>query len=1549
MKNKTRPEAHKQPKAIRSKTPPMGMVHSGPAPVPRQANPAPHLRPMSLGGTGLPSPRPASVRLSRLLAAALALAASGLWAAAGQAREVPYFSPASDPDRQGFVRIANRSEVAGTVSIEAIDDAGTRFGPVALSIGGGETVHFNSDDLEAGNAGKGLPDGVGDGTGAWRLEMATDLDVEALAYLRHKDGFLTAAHDVVPPEGGLYRVPFFNPASNWRQVSLLRLTNPGTETATVRIQGIDDAGVGGGAETTVAAGASRTLSAQDLEGMGLGDGTGKWQLVVDADQPLRVMSLLRSPTGHLTNLSTAPATAEVDGDGRITHRVPLVPAAGGNVQAFVRVINHGGESGEATVRAIDDSGIERGTLTLALAGRQTVGFNSDDLAQGNAAKGLTGSVSAGEGDWRLEIESGLPIEVLAYARTRDGFVTSLHDAAPAVGRDRHVAVLNPGANWRQVSSLRLVNPGDGMAEVTIAAVDDAGESPGLGASALIPAGASATWTALELEEGTGAGFAGAIGDGAGKWRLRVTSRQPVRAMSLMTSPTGHLTNLSTSTLPPAVRQVALTASVEVPWGVGGVGEVTVASLGGDSAEAPADGSSSVLVASDDGGTVLLALADEDGGYLDGGAGTVDVGIGSTAVALAAAASGRLLHKVERPFADAVRGHADFGRLVELLAGLMASDAHYLDRLYDYPDAVALVKAVASGAAEALAESGTGAASGPVPVRVKRAFGARAVSSGQVEGTVRGDFYCLAENEVVKVVAGVASAVVNGIRRAFSWPPFSGGREKQVQFRGPCSPWHEWQPWTWYGGPEPLDVDWWNPIDLAKTYFDVAIEEAATGVPFLAVTTKIPDYHFIGNPNYVNFAMETHTADGYAGWADVPGNPTAVRKLLNSGAAQSADWGLLWADMPEITKVKFTRHRFDFAGGERGEWQVSWVNALDLGLAAANLLVPLPGVRDRLRKGDEWVGCVGAMKDGGVANLSALEEAHWTQGAPQDQLWNFFRDAGVTLLGALESAALEADCKKLLGFSDLGIEDALGELAEKLLGWPKLAFDAANETLPVAVGYFSPRANGVTYHLTWSQWSRPGDSKFWYVSRVSTTAPPAARFTYEQRSGFEVALDASGTEPGDSDKLTFEWRVGASPVGSGKELMHDFGAAGIYLVDLVVTDDNDETDRFSSVVRVTAGRAPVIASLSCRLAGEGELRMRASFSDGDGDIDHVNWYASSGIDKILHDARSGAREGEFVQTGGDVTEVLLDHSSGTRARVTVVDERGNHATKTCPVEGASTPTEPTDPPQTTDPPQEAGETFREPLRSGGEGPEMVVVPAGSFRMGCLKPNPYYDYGDNPPYCFGIELPVREVTIPQAFAVSKYEVTFDDYDRFVRATGRELASREADDRGWGRGSRPVIHVSWEDAKDYVAWLSSETGAAYRLLSESEWEYAARAGSTTLFSWGDEVGTNRANCDGCGSQWDGDRMAPVGSFAPNAFGLHDMHGNVQEWVEDCIDVDYWGVPSDGSAWLSGGYCDSRVLRGGSWNDDPRYLRSANRDWLAPGLRNYVSGFRVARTLTP
>jgi formylglycine-generating enzyme required for sulfatase activity len=159
--------------------------------------------------------------------------------------------------------------------------------------------------------------------------------------------------------------------------------------------------------------------------------------------------------------------------------------------------------------------------------------------------------------------------------------------------------------------------------------------------------------------------------------------------------------------------------------------------------------------------------------------------------------------------------------------------------------------------------------------------------------------------------------------------------------------------------------------------------------------------------------------------------------------------------------------------------------------------------------------------------------------------------------------------------------------------------------------------------------------------------------------------------------------------------------------------------------------------------------------------------------------------------------------------------------------------------------------------------------------------------------------------------------------------------------------VINVSWRDAKQYVAWLSRRTGKTYRLLSEAEWEYAARAGSDKAYAWGDDIGKGNANCLDCGSDWDGRQTAPVGSFPANAFGLHDMHGNVWEWVEDCFRNDYDNVPSDGTALSSEG-C-RRLQRGGSWNSIPLSLRSAARSWYLPGDRNDYFGFRVARTLLP
>ena len=243
-----------------------------------------------------------------------------------------------------------------------------------------------------------------------------------------------------------------------------------------------------------------------------------------------------------------------------------------------------------------------------------------------------------------------------------------------------------------------------------------------------------------------------------------------------------------------------------------------------------------------------------------------------------------------------------------------------------------------------------------------------------------------------------------------------------------------------------------------------------------------------------------------------------------------------------------------------------------------------------------------------------------------------------------------------------------------------------------------------------------------------------------------------------------------------------------------------------------------------------------------------------------------------------------------------------------------------------------EAFRDSLRDGGQGPAMVMLPPGRFRMGDL------DGSGN-----SNERPVRTVTISRRIAMGKYTITFEEYDQFVAATSAERPA----DEGWGRGSRPVINVNWLEAKAYAAWLSEQTGKRYRLPSEAEWEYAARAGTETAYSWGDEIGVNRANGHDSGSEWSHQRTAPVGSFEPNDFGLYDMHGNVWEWGEDYWHRNYEGAPSDGSAWLSGGRDRSRVVRGGAWYVYPRGLRAAYRDKVGPSIRIVNIGFRLVRDL--
>ena len=520
----------------------------------------------------------------------LAFAAQVLCA---ETHRVPLFSSAGDPTLQGFVRVVNLSDQSGSVRISAYTDTGARWGDTSFQINGNAVYTFNSDDLEYGSTRKGI-DGIGTGNSDWHLTFDSDLQLTVSAYLRTRDGFLTAMNRTVEQDpDGVHRVMTFNPGSNRRQVSRLLLVNPSDAEVTVTVKGTDDRGEAGDRPVTVtlSANEAETLTAQQLEYRGLGDGSGKWRLHVTATQPITVMSLLKSATGHLTNLSSSPEAEVTDGIpyqdfpyyGELGDVIPLFTTADSRNQSFARIINRSDGDGTVIVQATDDSGAVRGIFRVPIGANQVLHFNSDDLENGNADKSIAG-VGDGIGDWRLTVRSErtgseplpddilqpLDLLVLSYMRTRDGFLTALHDLVYDTGHHQ-VPVFNPGSNTNQESVLRiisvlpdrverdgrLVEPrADTVTTVTVKGVDDRGEEGDRPVTISLNGNEAVMLTARELEDM-------GLGDGSGKWRLLVSADNPVGVMSIMRTVTGHLTNLSY--LPETDRVIADTLSASFTY------------------------------------------------------------------------------------------------------------------------------------------------------------------------------------------------------------------------------------------------------------------------------------------------------------------------------------------------------------------------------------------------------------------------------------------------------------------------------------------------------------------------------------------------------------------------------------------------------------------------------------------------------------------------------------------------------------------------------------------------------------------------------------------------------------------------------------------------------------------------------------------------------------------------------------------------------------------------------------------------------------------------
>lgn len=461
-------------------------------------------------------------------------------------------NPGSNVNKQSFIRFVNPNSSAVSVEVYGVDDNGesSRQGPVSFSIPEDASVHITAQDLEDGNASKGISGTLCDLSGKWQLRVRSDEAIDVMSMIRTNDGFLTGVNDVAPNTGGVHEVYFANPASNTSKVTFLRIVNKDTVAGTASISGFDDDGVPSGTITfDLAANASIQLTAMDLEngnaGKGLsgslGNGAGKWRLSVSSTLNLGVQSLIRTSDGFLTNLSgVAPAS---DANRREVYFVN--PVTETFQSTFLRIVNTSASDNQITLSGIDDNGdiASGGDITLTIPGNATVHLTASDLENGNAGKGLSGSFGDGNGRWRMSVSGTSSLEVMSLIRTSDGFLTNLSRVAPSSGDETRVLMINPGSNVNKASAVRIVNQDDVTASVSIDGYDDNGNEREEAVTLTIPAGAAVYLSAQELENG-GAALTGSLGDGSGKWRLEIDSEQDIVVQSLLNTSDGFLTNLS---------------------------------------------------------------------------------------------------------------------------------------------------------------------------------------------------------------------------------------------------------------------------------------------------------------------------------------------------------------------------------------------------------------------------------------------------------------------------------------------------------------------------------------------------------------------------------------------------------------------------------------------------------------------------------------------------------------------------------------------------------------------------------------------------------------------------------------------------------------------------------------------------------------------------------------------------------------------------------------------------------------------------------------------
>lgn len=477
-------------------------------------------------------------------------------------KRVFFANPADNPNQQTFLRLINPNAVAVTVELRAFDDTGTAapLGMLSLMLPPRASQQLNADDLERGNPDKGTSGQFGDGVGKWQIKIASSAVIDIMSLIRTPDGFLTDVSELVPRKAtGVHEVYLANPVGNQAQQSFIRVSNRTETSGTVTVTAVDDLGApapGGAITFELVANASNNFNSLDFSlgnpGKGLsgalGSGVGAWHLSISSPLSLEVMSLSRTPDGFVTDLSAiAPSdTRDIESDRRA---FIVNPASNTEQQSLVRIINDTDQSGQVIVSANDDLGARPINQFIAfdIGAHESKLLTAADLENGNPDKGFNGGFGTGSGRWQVTVSSDLDLKVQNLILTSNGFLTNLSAVAPKPSRfEANVLTFNPASNTGQRSLLRAVNKSADAGSILITGFDDAGNAAP-GGSAIIDIGAHAVveLTAQDLEQGNATlGLQGALGDGAGKWRLLLSADVDIEVQSLLETPTGFLTNLS---------------------------------------------------------------------------------------------------------------------------------------------------------------------------------------------------------------------------------------------------------------------------------------------------------------------------------------------------------------------------------------------------------------------------------------------------------------------------------------------------------------------------------------------------------------------------------------------------------------------------------------------------------------------------------------------------------------------------------------------------------------------------------------------------------------------------------------------------------------------------------------------------------------------------------------------------------------------------------------------------------------------------------------------